>query len=461
MSQIDVRPSQEKRSLLHAKPWQLIMIGLGTAATQLDTAVNIALPAITHGLDLSISDIQWVIIFYALTYTSLLLAFGRIGDAVGHLTVFRIGLAWTALSLLLVGWSPNYGSMLVFRCMQGIGTALVLSCGAALVISLYGEQHRGRALGIYTMMLSLGLMLGPLFGGALVELWDWPAVFWFRSPLALLALLLLRGIPALPSRQVSGRFDVVGNIILMLGLVAMLLALNRIRELSAIWLGLLSVVAFSAFVFRESRSAHPLIAAKTALQPGFLLLNLASVLINLAAFSVWLLVPYFLVRSTGYSLLLSGAILATAAAGTVVAAPIGGRLVGRRISAHWLAVVGAAATATGLLGLGVWSEQTATLLRITALVLQGVGLGLFQLAYSDIVTATLPANDRGVAGSLILLTRTFGMVTAASVVLMVFETLEARSGFVEGFRETFQIAASLAFAVAIWLAIPRRKKRGI
>src|SRR5579871_318112 len=173
-----------RSSLLHARAWQVAMVGLGTAATQLDTSVNIAFPAITHGFDLSIGDIQWVVICYVLTYASLLMALGRIGDTVGHALVFRIGLAWSTVALLLVGCSPSFGTMLFFRCLQGVGAALVLSCGAALVISLYGEERRSRALGIYTMMLSLGLMLGPLLGGALTAAWDWPAVFWFRVPIA-------------------------------------------------------------------------------------------------------------------------------------------------------------------------------------------------------------------------------------------------------------------------------------
>jgi MFS family permease len=135
-------PHRWSVGLLHAKPWQVAMIGLGTIATQLDTSVNIAFPAITRGFNLSIGDIQWVVICYILTYASLLLALGRIGDTVGHALVFRIGLIWSTMALLLVGWSPSFGAMLLFRCLQGIGAALVLSCGAALVISLYGEERR-------------------------------------------------------------------------------------------------------------------------------------------------------------------------------------------------------------------------------------------------------------------------------------------------------------------------------
>jgi MFS family permease len=420
--------------------------------------VNIAFPAITRGFSLSIGDIQWVVISYVLTYASLLLALGRIGDTVGHALVFRIGLIWSAVALLLVSYSTSYGAMLFFRCLQGVGAALVLSCGAALVTSLYGEERRSRALGIYTMMLALGLMLGPLFGGALTAAWDWPAVFWFRIPIAIASLLLLRGMPVSPPRQAGDRFDILGGIALVLGLVAMLLALNRLRELSAVWFGLLSAVAFAAFIVRESRAARPIIAVGILRQPGFALLNFVSVLANIAAFSIWLLVPYFLARVPGYGLAESGAILATAAAGAVLAAPIGGRLVGRHISPVRLAIAGAAAIGAGLLWIGAWTEQTQTVLRIAGLVLQGVGLGLFQLAYSDIVTAALPLRDRGVAGSLVLLTRTLGTVTAASVVLMVFEILNRDHGFLEAFHWTFQLAGLLAFAAAALLVVSPRMR---
>jgi len=442
--------------MLYTKPWQLAAIGFGTAAAQLDTSVNIAFPAITRGFGLSIGDIQWVVICYVLTYASLLLALGRIGDTAGHALVFRIGLIWSAVALLLVSCSTSYAAMLVFRCLQGIGAALVLSCGAALVTSLYSEEQRSRALGIYTMMLALGLMIGPLLGGALTAAWDWPAVFWFRIPVAIAALLLLRGMPASPQRQASDRFDILGGIALVLGLVAMLLALNRLREFSAVWFATLSAVAFAAFMVRESRAARPIIAVGILKLPGFALLNLVSVLANLAAFSIWLLVPYFLARVPGYALTESGAILATAAAGAVLAAPIAGRLVGRHISAGRLAIAGAAAIGAGLFWISAWTEQTPTLLRVAGLLVHGVGSGLFQLAYSDVVTATLPLRDRGVAGSLVLLTRTFGTVTAASIVLMVFEILNADHGFIEAFHRTFQLAALLAFAAAVLLAVSQR-----
>ena len=210
-------------------------------------------------------------------------------------------------------------------------------------------------------------------------------------------------------------------------------------------------------MFRQSRAERPIIAMGVLKLPGFALLNLVSVLANLAAFSVWLLVPYYLARVPHYSLTEGGAILAAGAAGAALAAPIGGRLIGRHFSAERLVVAGAAIIGAGLLLLGAWTEQTSTALRVAGLVVQGIGLGLFQLAYSDIVTAALPLAERGVAGSLALLTRTLGTVTAASIFFLVFDILQARHGFFEAFQQTFQLAALLAFVAAGLLMLsPRR-----
>ena len=315
--------------------------------------------------------------------------------------------------------------MLVFRCLQGIGAALVLSCGAALVTSLYGEERRSRALGIYTMMLAFGLMLGPLLGGALTAIWDWPAVFWFRIPIAIAALLLLRGLPVSPPRQASDRFDVLGGIALALGLVTMLMTLNRFASSPPSGSDCCPPWPLRPLSSASPRAARPIIAVDVLRLPGFALLNLVSVLANLAAFSVWLLVPYYLARVPGYS---------PDRERRHPGRRRGGRRAGRadrrppRRAAHfrrsgWRSQA-PPPLAPAFCMLGTWTEQTPTILRIAGLVVQGIGLGLFQLAYSDIVTAALPLRDRGVAGSLVLLTRTLGTVTAASVVLMVFEILK-------------------------------------
>src|SRR5437762_5771290 len=208
---------------------RLALIGLGISVVPLDTAVNIAFPDITGSFGLPIPMIQWVVICYVLTHAGLMLAFGRVGDMFGHGRVFRAGLAWSVAAFLLCAAAPSFGWLLFFRVLQGISAGLIISCAPALVTGLYPEARRSHALGIFTLMFALGSAIGPLIGGALVARWGWPAVFWFRAPIALTSLLFLRGLP--PGSGRDQRFDILGAVLLAVGLASLLLAFNALPRL--------------------------------------------------------------------------------------------------------------------------------------------------------------------------------------------------------------------------------------
>jgi MFS family permease len=438
--------------------WQVMVIGLGATLVWLDFAVNIAFPEIVRSFDLAIGDIQWIVIAYVLTYTSLILVFGRIGDIFGHARVFRLGLLWSAAALLLCALAPSYPALLLCRFLQGIGAALVLSCGPALATGLEREERRSRALGRYTMMMAVGATLGPVLGGLLTAAWGWPAVFWFRVPIALAALAALGPLPAPPRAAARERFDVAGALLLVLGLVALLLALNRLPGLTALPLGLLSLASLAGFVRQELRSERPLLELRVFFLPGFALLNLANLLTNLAGFAVWLLVPFYLTRTGDVTVGESGAVLAAASLGAIIAGPGSARLIAW-IAPERLVLIGAAMVGAGLALIAGWERGTAIWALVAALFLQGLGIGVFQLAYVDIVIATIPREHRGVAGSLAMVTRTLGTVAAAALVMLLFRSLAAESDFFAAFRGSFALVAVLPFAMTALLAWRLRAAR--
>lgn len=448
---------------------RLLLIGLGTLAVPLDTALNIAFPAITAHFGLALSGIQWLVICYVLTHGSMMLGFGRLGDLLGHARVFRVGLAWSAVALLLCAAAPSYEWLLVFRALQGIGAALVISCGPALVTGLFPETQRARLLGFYALVFALGGALGPALGGALVAAWGWPAVFWFRAPLALLALLLLlRDMPAPPRAAQRAAFDARGAGLLALSIGSALLALNQLRWIAAGGLGamLLAVAAIAAgWAFRRHnrRSSSPVIPLGLSGLPGFVILNAANALANLAGFAVLLFVPYFLTRLSGMESTPAGLVLAMSPMGTALAAVAGGRLLatGRAVP---IMAAGIALTGLGSAAMASWSATTPLPLLLGALFLHGLGLGLLQVSYTDTVTATLPRQDRGVAGSLAMMTRMIGIVAGASLLTLLFDTVEAalpdasaENAFLRAFRFCLAAAALLCFALLPWLRrVPAR-----
>ena len=450
-----------------------LIVSLGVAVGPLDTAVNIAFPAITAAFDLAVTTIQWVVICYVLTYASLLLGCGRLGDAIGHKRVFLCGLCWSAISCFLCGWAPTFGWFLFFRSMQGLGTALVLSCAPALVTLAFPETERSKVLGVYTMFSAVASTCGPLLGGPLVALWGWPAVFYFRVPIALLGAVLTVCWVRQPVVVAPGqRFDSLGAATLTAAITGLLLALNQGNRLGWLALPTLLVGGSAAgclgfFIWHERRCAEPVIDLRLFRHAAFALANMAHVLVSTASFTVMLLVPYYLLNVYQVSALVGGVLLAMSPLGTMIAAPIGGWLLSR-YTARSLSLWGLCLVMSGLLGISQWQAHSAMTLIAGMLVLQGLGAGLFHVANMDFVMGVIPRHQQGVAGSLTMLTRTVGVVAGATLGAFILGLLQARytlqlqaagvsvttlgpQAFLFAFQGTLQYAAALATVATVLL----------
>jgi MFS family permease len=431
---------------------RLSPILLGTLIVPLDGMVNVAFPSVLAAFGLEVPAIQWLIICYVLTYGSLLLAVGRIGDVFGHARVFRFGLAWSAVAFVACALAPSYGALLGARVMQGVGAALVLGCGPALATGLFPEAMRVRALAVYATGVAAGGALGPLLGGLVVQALGWDAVWWVRAPIALAALAWARGL-ATPARDAPREpFDLAGAVLLSAAVALAVLALNQAPAPVAAALGVAAIGCAAGFVWRSGRTAHPIIDLGLFRRPGFAALNLATMLVHLAGFAVMLLVPFYLARVLGLPPMLLGLVLAANALGAMAGSSLGGWLAPRR-GARAVAAGGAVLSATGLLLVGLGGPLW---VLVPALAVQGLGIGLFTLAYTDVVTATMRREDRGVAGSLTQVTRTLGVVGAASLLTLGFGVVEAsrlaagaaaQDAFLAAFRAVFLAVALLPLAV--------------
>jgi len=424
---------------------------LGASVAPLDIAVNVALPAITAHFELALGDVQWLVICYVLVYGSLMLACGKLGDLFGHRLIFRFGLALSAVACAACAAAPDWPLFLLARAAQGVGTALALSCTPALATSLFPESARTKALAGFGMAMSLAAAVGPALGGLLVELWGWPAVYWIRVPIAL-AALALSGL--LPSPKPDSRpFDALGAVLLAACMSSLLLSLvlsQRPQVPATLPAGLLamSLLVLWAYLRRARRVAEPIIRPALFADAAFAVPNVMNVLASLAGFSILLLTPYYLVNVLGLSALAGGLMLALAFAGSLAGAPLSAWLVAR-IGQRPTAFAGVALVGLGLLPLALADAATPIALLAVFLVVEGIGQGLLTVAYTDIVTATLSVRDRGVAGSLALLTRTLGIVSGASV-LSALHAQAAAGGFLAGYRFAFLVAAGgLLAALAV------------
>ncbi len=447
----------------------LVIVGLGASLAPLDIAVNVALPAITSHFRLALGDVQWLVICYVLVYGSLMLVCGKLGDLFGHRLIFRIGLAISAVGCAACAAAPDWPLFLWARAAQGIGTALALSCTPALAISLFPEKERTKALAGYASSMALAAAIGPFLGGVLVEIWGWPAVYWVRVPIAL-ATLALSGL--LPSPKTDARpFDAMGAVLLATCMSTLLLSLvlSQRKEVAGLWalaLFVVAMVVLVTYVRRANRVPEPIIRPALFADARFVVPNVLNVLANMAGFSILLLTPYYLVNVLKLTALATGIVLAMAFAGSLTGAPLSALLV-RRIGQRPTVFAGIACVGLGLLPLGFTGLQTPVALVALLLILEGVGQGLLTVAYTDIVTATLPPRDRGVAGSLSLLTRTLGIVGGASVLTALqargAEGIWGMAGFLAGYRFAFIVAGGgLLVALLLSCLWPRAwSNRGV
>jgi MFS family permease len=465
-SDTDAGESHARRTMMrgttgspNSSPWPLLIVGLGTLVVPLDSAVNIGFPAIVARFGLPIPMIQWIVIAYVLTQTALMLSFGRIGDMLGYRRVFLFGTGISTMAFVACALAPTYPALLAARVAQGIGAGLILSCGPALATSLFPEAMRTQILARYMMMFGIGSALGPSVFGSLVERFGWSAVFSFRAPLAAAAFLLAWTLPR-PVRGETERFDAAGGALLALALSFMLLALNRLRPPgpeTAVFAAL-AVVGFVLFYGQERRTPKPIIDFGLFKNVDFTVINVSHALINLSAFSIMLLAPFYLSRIPGLSLPEAGLILAASPAGTIVAAPLAARLA-KGHKPRLIALIGTALSGVGLFGISLSGTNPDLPILVLSMAIQGLGLGLFQVAYFDIVTAAIPARNRGVAGALGMATRSIGTVTGATVLMLIFQGLQASGtdGFMTAFQTTFRIAATIPAAL-IFLELKRYRR---
>lgn len=447
------------------------MVSLGASLATMDLAVNVAFPSITAAFELETRSIRWVVICYVLTYSSLMLAFGKLGDRIGHRQVFRAGLRVSVLAFVLCALATDYQSLLAARIVQGVATALVLSCAPALATLLFDESKRLRALGNYASLTALASVVAPLIGGASIAALGWSGVFWFRAPLALLALLLLPLLPHVqqiaPSTQ-RGASNLGGSILLATSLAFLLLTPALLEFTASGWFALLTAViglaALCAFINHERRAPDPILPLALIRDPDFVLPNLASMAVYFVAFAVPLLVPYYLTRIGGYAPVESGAVLALSPAGVL----IGSALAAKTASIFGVrrtALLGGALLAVGSFTIALWSTMPSLPMILGGLVLHGIGIGLFQVAYTDIVVAALPRRERGVAGSLTMVTRTVGVMSAATALTALLHVIENRQSaagaseavaFANAFATVFLCAAVLLVAFFALSALRRR-----
>lgn len=440
----------------------MIIISCGAMLGPLDSAVNMAFPAITSTFGLRISDIQWVVIFYVLAQSCFSIVFGKLGDLYGHRRVFMAGAALATIIHALAGFAPNYAALVAMRALQGVAIGIAMSCGPALATFLYPPARKRAALSFYMMLFGVGLAIGPLLGGWLIERFGWPSVFWYRAPIAFTAVAFAFLLPAdIPNKDKASAFDYAGTVWLVAMLASFVATLTMARQsANPIWPALVAAIWIGStimFMRTERRAADPLINVEFYANPRFAGIQFATLAINFFNFTIFLLAPYLMTERSGSNLVLAGLMMGFYPVGQIVAGLIGSRL-SRGVPSILLVRTGLFIAGIGVLATGLAAQAPLWLLGATMFI-AGFGLGAFQVGNLDLTTSILPVSARGVAGSLVNVARLLGIVVGATVITWIFDAL-AQPERMDQYRITFITMGCIQLAVSAALSFVVFRSRG-
>ncbi len=444
-------PARSKYAVLAA-------VGTGSFMAALDSSiVNTVMPVVARDLGSSLDGVQWVLTIYLLVVSGLMLGFGRLGDMRGHKRVYLSGFGLFVAASALCGFAPALRWLVAARALQGVGAAMIIANTAAILTGNFPATERGRALGLQAALTYLGLTVGPTLGGWIAELsWRW--VFLVNVPVGAAAFALsVRFIPKdEPAAARRERFDLLGAVLFMTGLVALLLALDeghRAGWSSAPILGLCgaAVVLLAVFVAVEARRAQPMLDLALFRSRTFSSATTAAVLNYVCMYTLSFMVPFYLIEARGFAPAAAGTLMSVQSLAMMVSAPAAGILSDRN-GARWLSAGGMVVLAGGLLLTARLGPASSTAAVALALAVCGLGTGTFIAPNNNALMGAAPRGRQGIAAGILATARNAGMMFGVGLSGAVFSTVLAAapgaSGRFHALRATFVVAAGIAIAGA-------------
>ncbi len=405
---------------------------MGAAMSALDVSiVNIAMPTLKTTFNVSMAVIEWIAIAYTLALTVFLPLFGRLADMFGRSKLYNIGFVVFSAGSLLCGMSPTASFMIASRVIQAIGAGLLQANSVALITHAFPAYERGRAIGIQGAVQAISMALGPFVGGILIATVGWRAIFYINIPIGLLgtmaALLVLPADQPIKEKQ---KIDYPGAVFFASGLALLMLALNEAVRLgwtshTIITYFFSGIILFFLFVITELKVEQPLINLGLFRHPTFLIGNLTGMLSYFVLFTVLFLMPFYLEKVLGFNAVLTGSLLTPIPLAMMVVAPFSGHI-SDKYGPRIMTTTGMFISALACLSLVFTGQSVSMPLLIAELICLGIGIGLFTPSNNSAIMSSAPKDKWGVAGGLLNMMRSLGLILGVNISGLIFTSMEHR-----------------------------------
>ncbi|ASB48627.1 MFS transporter [Alkalitalea saponilacus] len=435
--------------------------------TFLISSVNIALPAIEEVFEMNALTLSWVITGFLLSSAILLLPLGRWADLTGIKRIYKTGATIFAISTILCGFSTSGEMLILLRVLKGVGGAMVMTTGAAILVSVFSPSERGKALGITVAAVYMGLAMGPFAGGFLTQQLGWRSIFLISGILGLISvtitwLYLGKDAPVHQPRKINLK----GSLIYAISLSTLVIGSSAIPTIKGWVLIAVGVVLMALFIMIEKRAEFPVINIGMFTRNRlFAFSNLAALINYSATFAIVFLLSLYLQKIKGLSPQEAGSILLAQPLVMAILSPLTGRM-SDKIEPRYLATLGMGLCTIGLALFAFVGEQTSAGLIIFYLIIMGTGFALFSSPNLNTIMSSVEKHQYAIASGVSATMRVVGQMVSMTLVTLFFAIYIGQARISEVPSEQFingMSAAFMAFAIicfiGMWFSFNRGKMR--
>jgi EmrB/QacA subfamily drug resistance transporter len=444
-------------------------VSFGLFMIMLDnTVVNVALPSIQRELGASLSELEWIVTGYALSFAALMLTGGKLADLFGRRLIFVAGIALFTFSSLMCGLADAGNELIAWRVIQGIGAALMNPATLAIISATFPPRQRGMAIGIWAGVSAMALAIGPLVGGLLTEHVGWSWIFFVNVPIGVLGVaasfLLID-----ESRDDSHEQppDIPGLLTSGLGLFSLtygLIEANNYGWTSGRILGSFAAAAvlLTAFVLVELHQRLPMMDLSLFKNPTFTGANLAMLLVALSMFGVFFFVSLYMQNILGFSAVQAGAAFLPMTLLVMIVAPIAGKL-SDRFGSRWLITTGLTLLSIQLFYYSTLGTDANFWNLLPGMITGGFGMSMAMTPTAAAVIRAVPTAKAGVGSATLNSMRqvggALGIALLGAIMGHVTGGLRTPEAFVDGFSTALRVSGLIAVAGAVVAAALVRQER--
>jgi EmrB/QacA subfamily drug resistance transporter len=422
-----------------------------------NTVVNVALPSIQRDLGADLSELEWIVTGYALTFASLMLVGGKAADAYGRRRIFILGIIVFTTASLFCGLASSSEVLIAARVLQGAGAALMNPATLSIIAATFPPRERGTAIGIWAGTAALALAIGPLVGGLITEHLEWSWIFFVNVPVGALAIVASFLFIDESRDETHASLDIPGLATSAVGLFALtygLIEANTYGWTSARIVGAfaLAAIALTSFVVIERRRRHPMLPLDLFRSGTYVGANLVVLLVALAMFGIFFFVSLYMQNILGYSPVETGAAFLPLTILIILVAPIAGKT-SDRIGSRGLMTAGMILIAVQLVMFSRLTVDATFWNLLPAFIIGGVGMSLTMTPSAAAATRSVPVDKSGVGSAVLNSARQVGGTMGVAIMGAIVAAKAGGERTPEAFMRGFETALLVAAAIAVLGAV--------